>query len=384
MTKILILTAGFGEGHNAAARALAAAFDATAGPGTAEVVDVFARAAPRFNALARHSYLALINRTPQLWNRIYHWVDRSDFVEKRYGLFRSEQRLLAQLLLHEPPDAVCSTFPICAFLLNRIAGAGGPVVPHYNIVTDSISIHSLWWRAPCQGWFLPNQDSADVLLKAGIDPLLVHILGFPVQALFSEQAGRIAPPDLGTGATPRVLHIINSGTLHAPETARRLLTETDWEITCAVGRDERLRQQLTDVAATRKAPATILGWTREIPRLLMTHHAVVSKAGGATTQEAIAAHCPMIVSQVVPGQEEGNYELLRRHGAGVRADTPDVVLSELRRAFADRGRVWRDWRSALVPLARPEAASDIARHVLAAIGPPSTDTAPETAQRSTA
>ena len=32
------------------------------------------------------------------------------------------------------------------------------------------------------------------------------------------------------------------------------------------------------------------------------------------TQEAIAARCPMIVNQIVPGQEEGNYELLRRHG----------------------------------------------------------------------
>ena len=33
----------------------------------------------------------------------------------------------------------------------------------------------------------------------------------------------------------------------------------------------------------------------------MTHHAVVSKAGGATTPEAINALCPMVVSQVVPG-----------------------------------------------------------------------------------
>ena len=35
-----------------------------------------------------------------------------------------------------------------------------------------------------------------------------------------------------------------------------------------------------------------------------------SKAGGATTQEAIAAKCPMIINQVVPGQEEGNARLI--------------------------------------------------------------------------
>jgi processive 1,2-diacylglycerol beta-glucosyltransferase len=366
MTRVLILTAGFGEGHNAAARALAAAFDRSLGPRSARVADVFALASPRLNALARRGYLNLINRTPHLWNRIYRWIDRSDFVERQPWLFRREEHELHGLLSHEQPDLVCSTYPLCAFLLNRLAQTRGQSVPHFNVVTDSISIHSLWWRAPCTGWFLPNQDSADVLLRAGIDPALVHVSGFPVPSFFSEQSGRLAPPDLAAGARPRVLHIINSGTRHAPETARRLLTETDWDITCAVGRDERLLRQLTALAATRAAPATILGWTREIPRLLMTHHAVVSKAGGATTQEAIAAHCPMIVSQVVPGQEEGNYELLRRHGAGVLAASPSAVLTELRRAFADHGRVWREWHTALAPLARPDAAGDIVSHALRA------------------
>ena len=119
-------------------------------------------------------------------------------------------------------------------------------------------------------------------------------------------------------------------------------------------------------AAGRAAPTTILGWTNEIPRLLMTHHVLVSKAGGATTQEALAARCPMIVNQIVPGQEEGNYELLRRHGIGDFADTPEATLVTLRRAFADRGRVWREWRAAIGPLYRPDAAVEIVERALAA------------------
>jgi processive 1,2-diacylglycerol beta-glucosyltransferase len=162
-----------------------------------------------------------------------------------------------------------------------------------------------------------------------------------------------------------VLYIVNSGTRRAAETARLLLAETDWEITCAVGRDERLRRHLARLAAGRARPAHILGWTDQIPRLLMTHHLVVSKAGGATTQEAIAARCPMIVNQVVPGQEEGNYELLRRHGVGALATSPDAVISACRRAFAWHGLVWREWRAALASLSRPEAARAIAERVLA-------------------
>lgn len=364
MTKILILTAGFGEGHNAAARALAAAIDREAGPESAVIADVFALAAPRLNELSRRGYLTLINRAPRAWSRFYHWVDQSRVVERRLWMFGRELRVLRHLLAREQPDAVCCTFPVCTFLLNQIARTGGPARPRFNIVTDSISIHSLWWRAPCDGWFLPNEDSAAVMRRAGLDPQRVHVAGFPVPDFFARQADLLTPPDLAAGGTPRVLHIINSGTRHAAETARRLLAADEWEISCAVGRDDRLRRELERLARGRQRPATIHGWTQEIPRLLMTHHVVVSKAGGATTQEAVNALCPMIVSQVVPGQEEGNYELLRRHGVGAHAPTSDAVIAELRRAFAERGRVCREWRAALLPLARTDAAGVIARHVL--------------------
>jgi processive 1,2-diacylglycerol beta-glucosyltransferase len=192
--------------------------------------------------------------------------------------------------------------------------------------------------------------------------------GFPVTSFFSDHAGLLEPPDLRSAA-PRVLYIANSGMLHAAETARRLLAEEDWEVTCAVGRDERLRVQLAVLASRRSRPARVLGWTDQIPPLLMTHHVVVSKAGGATTQEAIAARCPMIVNQVVPGQEEGNFMLLRRHGGGMLADTPEKVLNELRRVFSSRGEDWRQWRRSLEPLARPDAARTIALHVLAGSAP---------------
>lgn len=362
--RILILTAGFGEGHNAAARALAAAVDRAAKPGTALVADAFALASPRFNYAARHFYLRLINDAPRLWSHVYNWIDRSQLVQRRLWFFRREIRVLADLIAREKPTAICCTYPLYAFFLEQLARDTGPRVPTYNVVTDSISIHSLWWRARCDGWFLPNADSVAPLRHAGIEASALHVSGFPVPSFFALNASRLSPPDLAEPSAPRVLHIINSGTRHAATTACRLLAETDWEITCAVGRDQRLQQRLQKIAAARRHPTRILGWTDQIPHLLMTHHVVVSKAGGATTQEAIAALCPMIVSQVVPGQEEGNYELLRRHQAGALAETPDAVLSALRRAFADRGRVWRQWRAALRPLARPDAADDIARHVL--------------------
>jgi len=362
--KLLILTAGYGEGHNAAARNLAAACETVAGPGSSFVVDLFALAQPGLNRVVRRAYLAAINGAPGLWNALYVWIDRHRVFPRHLWLLRSELRALTSLLARERPTVVCSTYPLYAFLLERLADTGGLAAPFYNVVTDSISINSLWARPSCAGWFVPNEETAEVMRAMGVPPAKLHAFGFPVPAFFEQHAGVLAPPDLAAGAPPRVLYILHSGVRHAWATARRMLAETDWEITFAVGRDDRLRRRLEELSAGRSRPARILGWTDEVPRLLMTHHVVVSKAGGATTQETIAACCPMLVNQVVPGQEEGNAELLLRRGAGEFADRPDAVAAALQRAFADRGALWRRWRAALAPLARPDAGRTIVAHLL--------------------
>jgi len=358
------MTAGYGEGHNAAARALAAAFNEEA-PDTALIVDIFALSCPRLNSFVRRAYLAAINGAPRLWSHVYSWMDRPGFMSRGTRMLGAQSRMLEAVIGRERPAAVCSTYPAYAALLQKLSREGRFHAPHFNIVTDSISINSIWWRPGCDGWFVPNEDSAEVMRAAGVDPARVHVTGFPVTSFFRRNEGIVSRPRLSEGAGPRVLYIVNSGTQNAKATARLLLAEEDWEVTCTVGRDESLRRALSAAAAKRRRPTDILGWTDQIPRLLMTHHVVVSKAGGATTQEAVAARCPMVVNQVVPGQEEGNCELLLRHRAGALAVTPGSVVETLRAAFSNRGRAWYAWHAALGRLSRPDAARSIAAHVLA-------------------
>ena len=149
-----------------------------------------------------------------------------------------------------------------------------------------------------------------------------------------------------------------------------LLQLPGWQLTITAGRDESLRRELINLTHGAPAKADILGWTDRIPELLMTHHVAVSKAGGATTQESINALCPLLVSQIVPGQEEGNYELIRRHDAGALAETPEAIVATLQRLFADDAKLWRHWRTNLRNLAKPDAARNIAATVLGATATP--------------
>lgn len=361
---VLILTAGYGEGHNSAARALQAAFreeqdvDAT-------LVDIFADYAPRMNDWSRKAYLRIINRAPGLWGGCYRWLDRSRSVPRLFQLLAGQARLLAKRIEEERPVALCCTYPVYPWLLQQIRRRE-TIPPVFTIVTDALTINSLWFRAPSRRWYVTDEGSAEVMVQGGVLPGKIEVSGFPVGLAFADRPAGLPPPQENS-ARRRVLFMVNSGRAAAGATVRAILERTDCALTVTAGRDLRLQRQLEGMAPAFPDRLQVLGWTDRIPELLMSHHLVISKAGGATTQEAINALCPMIVSQVVPGQEEGNWELLRRNAAGVRADTPDEICTIIRRAFAEEGVLWQSWRRQLAVIARPQAARTIARSVLARV-----------------
>lgn len=363
MAKILILTAGFGEGHNSAARALQSAFNEQPGI-EAELVDIFALRAPRLNNLSRRGYLRLINAAPKVWSRFYRWLDQSPRAPSLLRTLASHRRLLGRLIAEKQPVAIVSTYPVYAWLLNSLRRQGHIFCPHFTVITDALTINSLWYRTPSEGWFVTDHDSAAFLRARGVAPGRIHVSGFPVNLKFADRLSQWQPPAITAHTPRRILFMINSGRGPALRIARELLQHRNWRITFTAGRDVKLRRELEVLAAGAPALAEILGWTDRIPELLMTHHVAISKAGGATTQESINALCPLIVSQIIPGQEEGNYELLHRHNAGALAETPAEIVATLQQAFASDAALWQLWRKNLSALAQPAAARMIAAQIL--------------------
>ncbi|NBR59986.1 MAG: galactosyldiacylglycerol synthase, partial [Opitutaceae bacterium] len=186
MKKILILTAGYGEGHNSAARALQSAFNEKPEV-EAELIDLFALRAPRLNHFSRRAYLKVINATPKIWSAIYSWLDRSPLVPLTFKALGSHRELLGRLIAEKQPSAICSTYPVYAWLLNDLRSRGQQFCPHYTIITDALTINSLWFRTPSAGWFVTDPDSGALLCTRGIPTERVHASGFPVAIAFADR-----------------------------------------------------------------------------------------------------------------------------------------------------------------------------------------------------
>jgi processive 1,2-diacylglycerol beta-glucosyltransferase len=355
--RILILTAGFGEGHNSAARGVRAGLARVAPRIEVELRDLFPEAFGAFNEIVRRAYLRLINRWPKSWGYVYNWLDRKKDFDKRFQKFRGLKKNLGRLLESFQPDVVVSTFPPYPYLLQQILGDNRRC-KNVAIVTDSITVNAIWYHAPADYFIVANEQSAAVVRNGGVAPEKIKVFGFPVSPRFADfNKDRPAP----THIPPRVLYVINAGTSRAPALVRRLL-ELDIQLTVTVGRDEKLRRAIEKAAGNRKVD--IFGWTDELPRLFCESHVLIGKAGGATVQETIAAACPMIINHVVSGQEEGNARLIVETNSGAIALSNDEVVAQVQRAFANDAKQWREWSANISGLSRPRASLDIAEFLL--------------------
>jgi processive 1,2-diacylglycerol beta-glucosyltransferase len=365
MSKVLLLTAGYGEGHNAAARGLHAAL--TEAGADAEIVDFFALTEGAFYEQTRRGYIDLINRAPKLWAAIYGLIDKVPTGAMSVPFLGRMQRAMADMFAEKKPAAVISVYPIYGYLVDSLypQGTARPFAFH-TVVTDSITINSIWHRCHSDTFLVPNEETAAVMIHAGVPENRLHVFGFPVPPRFArERPARPAP------APPRVLYMINAGKEQAPSIVARLLKIDPLHLTVTVGRDEMLRAKVEEAAAQAGRPVEIHGWTPHMPELLMTHHVLIGKAGGATVQETIAAGTPMLMTQVVPGQEEGNAELLFQNHCGALCPTADDLAAKIEQLFRDNAAEWRAWEQNISRLSRPDAALQMARFILNAAPPAS-------------
>jgi len=344
-TRILIVTAAFGEGHNSAARNLSVAFSAMGIEN--RVADPCVLSAPQSTAVIQWAYRLVTTHFPKIWEKIYRGTDKCDFSNPKLPLMRRPERYLQGLLEEYQPAAVVSTYPIYPYFLDRHFKETGKHLPVFTVVTDSIEINASWLRAPTAWFLVTDKATLETMRCWGIPEEKISSTGFPVNPSFSTL------PTVSREDSCKPFRILYFPTAKKPFVRRHahalLEASPDVYLTIVMGKNFRLLQsRAREMKKAYPGRVRLLGWTKKVPELLSKHHLVVGKAGGATVHEAIAARCPMLIHHLVPGQEEGNLQLLQQLGAGDLAENPKDLTEAVSNILADSATKWRKMKTALI------------------------------------
>ncbi len=306
MTRIVIVSARVGAGHDGAAHALAERLVHH----DVEVLD-FLDLLPR--SLGRR-LCGLYHRQLEVAPRSWDWTLRALGTAGPAWLAARAATLACDRLravLGDGPDLAISTYPLATHALGALRARGALTAPLAVYLTDP-SVHRLCVSGIADLHLAPNQDAATQALLWGARQ--VDVAAPLVRARFrpattSERAR--ARQQFGLPPTGRLALVVAGswGVGQLAETACDVAASGVAVPVVVCGRNTALRDQL--LAAGHRH---VFGWVEDMPRLLHAVDAVVQNAGGLTTSEALAAGLPVVTYRCLPGHGRANADVLDRIG----------------------------------------------------------------------
>lgn len=319
MADVVILTARFGHGHYSAADNVRAALEELYPTLQTRVLDPFEIANPRYYNFLRRLYRFTANRLPGVWHLFFRLTDRYAVGERRFRSHPVVSNFFRTLPETHDPRVVISTYPIFADAVEHLCPPGHRrTFQVLTMVTDSVTVNRAWVRGKSDLWMTADPLTARTLEKMGVPPDRIADTGFPTPPRFVrllKEKGEKA--DGGRDRALTLLYLPNLGTQNLFRILDILGCNERLKVILALGQAPRLIRRARYRVERLRCDFEVLGWCPDIPDRMLESDMVITKAGGATVHEALAAGCPVVISRVTPGQEEGNARLIESLGMGI-------------------------------------------------------------------
>jgi len=332
------------------------------------VVDSYKYAALVVSRVVADGYLQMVKTIPQLYRYVYQRAERATEV----GPFRTWAHQftagnLRELMVRERPDVVVCThaFPCGAMAEYKNAYADAP--PVVGIVTD-FAVHAFWVHHNVDGYAVADESVRAAMIARGARPERILASGIPIDARFAPtlEPRRALRERLSLPLDLPLVLMMGGGLGMAP-LAKMLgaLDDVGTPIGAVVvaGPDPRQERRILAAAEGVKYPVRVLRFVDNVYDYMHACDAFVTKPGGLSVAEALAARIPMILCKPLPGQEERNARFLIERGAATDVQTLPELGETLASVLGDLERR-KKMIAAAASAGRPDAARDVAEFVL--------------------
>lgn len=327
-----------------------------------EVVDSY-RYASTFHRVASNGYIGMVKVLPHLYRVIYDQAERATHVPAfRKWLHRYTALNLRQFVAQLAPDVVVCThaFPCGVMAEYKREFLDAPAV--VGVITDFV-VHPFWIHRNIDAYAVATASMRQTLIARGVRPERIVVSGIPIDTRFGRRVDRrAARRKLGIAPEKTTVLVMGGGVGIGPlENAIVGIDglEHDVQIVVIVGKNPSLERRLAEAARGLKHPVKVVGFVSNVYDYMQAADVLVSKPGGLTSSEALAAELPLVMLRPLPGQEERNTRYLEAGGAGVRVQNARELVHALDGLLANPQEL-DAMRVAARELARPQAADAVA------------------------
>jgi processive 1,2-diacylglycerol beta-glucosyltransferase len=336
--RVLILSADVGEGHAAAARALARQLESSPEPTEVTVTDGLAAMGPLLQPVVEDGYRVQLRFFPWTYTVIYALLERVAPVRviARKLLCLLGSRPLARHIAAHEPDIVVSTYPAVTVVLARLRRTQVVHCPTVATITDLTGL--FFWAQP------------------GIDTHLVmygESMG-PVERIAGQGSARLVRPLISSEFLDERTQAEARSALGLPEHGRMVVVSGggwgvgDVEgavreiasipdvsvIVCLAGRNEQLHERLgRDFAEEERVQ--VYGFTERMPEILAAADTLVHSTGGVTCLEAKATGTPVVSYGLPVGHARLNTRAMADLGLLRLANDTRELREQVQASFAE-------------------------------------------------
>jgi processive 1,2-diacylglycerol beta-glucosyltransferase len=308
--KITILTGKFGMGHMSVAKAIEEKIIENHLEAEVEIIDWINYVSPKLANRCYTLFEILVKKGCKLYNTRYRLLENKKTNQKP-ELYNYFKWYFKKFMEEKQPDIIISTLPLCSQITSLYKEKTGSSITLITCVTD-ITGHSEWINNNTDIYMIGSNYVKEKFLKKGVSPEKIFVTGIPVRLGFTklEPYEKVNREKDNKVKDNRKLLVMGGGLGLLPvdsEFYNGLDLLNNVEVTIITGKNQTLYNSLKG----KYKNIRVVGYVNNVYDYMKQADAIITKPGGVTTFEAIAAGVPILALNPFLQQEINNSQYIK-------------------------------------------------------------------------
>ena len=270
-------------------------------------------------------YGPITRGSANLWKLIYTTAGKTVKLEKNV-IKQAIKRKFYEEIESYKPNIILSVHPIFTFAIMDLLKEKNLEIPFVILMADLVSISPLWIDARANLTIAPTIQAKAYAEKNGVPTDKIVVLPIPLRKQIIDTAKNITFIDEELIRDKKTINFLvmsgGEGSGNLEQIVVSLLKIENAKISVVCGKNKGLQESLSDKFSDHFDKVLIYGFVTDMEELLIENDIGIIRGSPNILMECINCTLPVIVTDVLPGQEEGNVEFVLGNQLGLYC--PDI------------------------------------------------------------